>query len=457
MIPVTLQLSNFLSYGRDVPLLDFTRFNIANLSGGNGQGKSALLDALTWALWGEGRKAQQERKADRGLLKIGENQMWVDLVIELEGERYRIIRKFSLAKKRSYSELELMIFDSQKDDFISLSASSLRETQQRINSILRMDYDTFINSAFILQGRADEFTRKSARERKRILSEVLGLSHYEQLSLLARREVRELEKKIIALNTRLEQFQKEISEKDMVLEEIKLIEKDEERQLSIITEKRDILQKLEQENQRLSFDRRQLEEITDRISAELKELQELKERRERIEKNFKEYRALLVGEKNILSAYNIYQNLSRESQKMLLLMEEYRRMEKVKRELENHIENSRNRLKLQLEQKQEKYNEFEEKVSSLSVVKEKIKSLESQIKYFQESQKKREEIEETEASGHSHRHKPQDRLYTVLVVMFPESGSSKRNVARGGYSVLDTLTFPAPQLTTRSILVEAFS
>ncbi|MDD3631460.1 MAG: SMC family ATPase, partial [Atribacterota bacterium] len=218
--------------------------------------------------------------------------------------------------------------------------------------------------------------------------------HYEQLSLLARREVRELEKKIIALNTRLEQFQKEISEKGMVLEEIKLIEKDEERQLSIITEKRDILQKLEQENQRLSFDRRQLEEITGRISAELKELQELKERRERIEKNFKEYRALLVGEKNILSAYNIYQNLSRENQKMLLLMEEYRRMEKVKRELENHIENSKNRLKLQLEQKQEKHNDFKEKMNSLSAAKEKIKNLESQIKYFQELQKKREEIEE---------------------------------------------------------------
>ncbi len=394
MIPVTLQLSNFLSYGSNVPLLDFTRFNIANLSGGNGQGKSALLDALTWALWGEGRKAQQERKADRGLLKIGENQMWVDLVIELEGERYRIIRKFSLAKKRSYSELELMIFDYQKDDFISLSASSLRETQQRINSILRMDYDTFINSAFILQGRVDEFTRKSARERKQILSEVLGLSHYEQLSLLARRGIRELEKKIIALNTRLEQFQKEISEKDMVLEEIKLIEKDEQRQLSIITEKRDILQKLEQENQRLSFDRKQLEEITGRISVELKELQELKERRGRIEENFKEYKSLLIGEKNILSAYNIYQNLSRENQKMLLLMEEYRRMEKIKRELENHIENSKNRLKLQLEQKQEKHNDFKEKMNSLSAAKEKIKNLESQIKYFQELQKKREEIEE---------------------------------------------------------------
>jgi exonuclease SbcC len=69
MIPVTLQLSNFLSYGSNVPLLDFTRFNIANLSGGNGQGKSALLDALTWALWGEGRKAQQEKRPIGGCSK----------------------------------------------------------------------------------------------------------------------------------------------------------------------------------------------------------------------------------------------------------------------------------------------------------------------------------------------------------------------------------------------------
>ncbi|HNR65617.1 MAG TPA: AAA family ATPase, partial [Atribacterota bacterium] len=190
MIPVTLHLHNFLSYGRDVPPLDFTQFNIASLSGGNGQGKSALLDALTWALWGEGRKAQQEKKADRGLLKIGENEMWVDLVIELEGERYRVIRKFSLVKKRSYSELELMVFDSKKDDFISLSAPSIKQTQQRINSILRMDYNTFINSAFILQGRVDEFTRKSALERKQILSEVLGLSHYERLSVLAHRKAK---------------------------------------------------------------------------------------------------------------------------------------------------------------------------------------------------------------------------------------------------------------------------
>jgi len=177
MIPIKLQMSNFLSYGENVPPLDFTQFDIACLSGKNGQGKSALLDALTWAIWGEGRKASQERKADSGLLKIGENQMWVDLIVDLEGDRYRIIRKFSRLHNKNHSELELQVFDEKKSTFISLSSPSMRETQNSINRLLRMDYDTFINSAFILQGRVDEFTRKNASERKQILSEVLGLSH----------------------------------------------------------------------------------------------------------------------------------------------------------------------------------------------------------------------------------------------------------------------------------------
>jgi len=47
MIPVKLTPKNFLSYGENVPSLDFTQFHVACLSGANGQGKSALMDALT--------------------------------------------------------------------------------------------------------------------------------------------------------------------------------------------------------------------------------------------------------------------------------------------------------------------------------------------------------------------------------------------------------------------------
>ena len=49
MIPVRLELKNFMSYGEQVTPLDFHGMHIACLSGDNGNGKSALLDAITGA------------------------------------------------------------------------------------------------------------------------------------------------------------------------------------------------------------------------------------------------------------------------------------------------------------------------------------------------------------------------------------------------------------------------
>jgi len=170
LIPVKLTLRNFLSYGEDVPPLDFEQFHIACLSGNNGQGKSALLDAITWAIWGEGRKSSREKKADKSLLRIGQKDMQVEFVFDLEADRYRIIRTFSLGKKSSRSGLEFQVFNQKSNQYIPLTATSIRKTQEKITGVLKIDYQTFINSAFILQGRIDEFSRKNARERKEILS-----------------------------------------------------------------------------------------------------------------------------------------------------------------------------------------------------------------------------------------------------------------------------------------------
>ena len=60
MIPLTLSVRNFLSYGENIPSLDFRAFTIACLSGKNGHGKSALVDAMTWALWGKCRVKNKE-------------------------------------------------------------------------------------------------------------------------------------------------------------------------------------------------------------------------------------------------------------------------------------------------------------------------------------------------------------------------------------------------------------
>ena len=77
MIPHTLQIKNFLSYGDELQTIDFSSYQLICLSGKNGHGKSALLDAITWALWGNARKTSGTSKADAGLLRLGQTHMMV--------------------------------------------------------------------------------------------------------------------------------------------------------------------------------------------------------------------------------------------------------------------------------------------------------------------------------------------------------------------------------------------
>lgn len=215
MIPVELSLRNFLSYGDGPTTLDFTRFHVACLTGDNGHGKSALLDAITYALWGEARKGQGERKPDEGLLRIGSQEMRIEFSFDLATARFRVIRGFRKGKRASASDLELQVWDPSAELFRPISdGASTTRTQQRITRLLAMDYETFINSAFILQGRADEFTRRGARERKRILADILGLSQYDRLQELARDRYLESERHIQAVTGRIEETVAELTDGD---------------------------------------------------------------------------------------------------------------------------------------------------------------------------------------------------------------------------------------------------
>ena len=77
--------------------------------------------------------------------------------------------------KRGVANLELQVEEG--GAFRTLSeGEGIVPTQERIDELLAMNYDTFVNSAFILQGRADEFTEKKASERKEILGQTVHAS-----------------------------------------------------------------------------------------------------------------------------------------------------------------------------------------------------------------------------------------------------------------------------------------
>lgn len=187
MIPLRLTLSNFLCYRENVPTLDFTGLHIACLCGANGHGKSALLDSITWALWGKGRGKTQDE-----MISYGADECRVELDFSSRGQAYRIIRSHGRGGKRrrgGASDLQLMVLEGgDGGDGMPkpLTGNIIRETQARIDQTIGMDYDTFINSAFLVQGRADEFTNKTPSERKAVLSRILGLETYDRLQVRAR-------------------------------------------------------------------------------------------------------------------------------------------------------------------------------------------------------------------------------------------------------------------------------
>lgn len=207
MILNQVHLHNFMSYADAT--LDLTGIPVVCLTGFNGAGKSALLDAVTWAIFEEARASSDD------LVRLGEREMWVDVIFAHEGSLYRVRRsrhrsgRAGSSKGSSKGNLEFMVADSAGIDietsvspqyanikWNSLTAASMKETGKHILDLLRMDYDTFLNSAYLRQGRSDEFALKPPSERKQVLSEILGLSYFDKLRDEARERVRFLKAKV---------------------------------------------------------------------------------------------------------------------------------------------------------------------------------------------------------------------------------------------------------------------
>ncbi|MDE2939570.1 MAG: SMC family ATPase [Chloroflexota bacterium] len=200
-----LNLRNFLSYRENVPTLDFTGVHVACLCGDNGHGKSALLDAITWCLWGHARGQVQD-----DLVSYGADEARVELDFLARDGRFKVIRSRRRGggrRRQGASDLQLVSVMDDGEPAQVVSGSSIRETQAKVEQLVGMDYDTFINSAFLLQGRADEFTSKSPAERKAVLSSILGLEAYDRYQARAREKAAEVRSESDRLTGRVRQIQ----------------------------------------------------------------------------------------------------------------------------------------------------------------------------------------------------------------------------------------------------------
>lgn len=230
MIPVRLQLKNFMSYGEGVPPLELAGVRLACLSGDNGNGKTALLDAMTWALFGECRAKSKE-----DVIRLGASECGVMLDFLVDGEQYRVRRTISRKSSGSLWELQVRRADN---SLHPLSGVTQQETKEKIRALLRMDYDTFLSTAYLAQGRADEFSRATPNKRKEVLADILDLSRYDRLEEMAKEREKEAKERETDLTRTISGINAILENRDryeMALESAK-------RQLDAATAERDRLQ-----------------------------------------------------------------------------------------------------------------------------------------------------------------------------------------------------------------------
>jgi exonuclease SbcC len=273
MIPISLSISGFLSY-RDPVEIDFTHFDLACISGSNGAGKSSILDAITWVLFG------QARKRDESLINTYSETAEVTLVFAYEGNRYRVRRanprgktgvlEFHIARDSDPAAIH--------GDWKPLTEHTTRATQSRIEETLRMDYDTFINAAFFLQGKADQFTQQRPSDRKRILANILGLETWEIFRLRATTRRREIEAQITEIDGRLSEIKSELNEEAVRKERLAELESELERlsEARMVQEKG--LENIRKNTASLAEQRKMVETLARQLGAAQARKSELEQR-----------------------------------------------------------------------------------------------------------------------------------------------------------------------------------
>jgi len=247
MEPKKLELTGFLSYKQEE--IDFDNIALACIVGENGSGKSSIMDAITWALFGIAR-----HRGDN-IINSASDAAQVIFEFEYESSHYRIQR----SKKRDQTTiLEFQRMDA-NGIWRPLTGSSVRETETFVRETLNLNYETFTNAAFFLQGEADNFSQQRPSDRKRILGTILGLDAWEEYRVVTAERRRETEMKLALVENRLESIQERLDTENDLSERVKTLQDDlivcesrRSQQEVIVTNLQRITAEIENEEKRLT-------------------------------------------------------------------------------------------------------------------------------------------------------------------------------------------------------------
>lgn len=209
----SLKLNNFLSH-KDTEI-SFPENSQISIEGPSGSGKSSIVDAIIWSLFGKGRSD------NRNLIRSGQKEASVELELTNEQTIYKIIRTVNASGKQTVS----VVFGKNDKELVPIAKTGLRDHQDWIEKeLLHSSYALFINSIAYPQENTDNFVRQTASKRKDLLLEIARVGDYDVYYSRAKDKLKLIEESVIRAKTSLQMHQKNIVDYKDQVKDTKVLE-----------------------------------------------------------------------------------------------------------------------------------------------------------------------------------------------------------------------------------------
>ncbi len=246
----SVKLDNFLSHRHTELTFDN---GVTVFIGGNGAGKSSIIDAMTFALFGETTRGKNEE-----IIRDGENQAATQIYFEVNGKKYQAVKK--ILKNNSPHQL--------LDSNSSPIAIGTGKVSEEIKKIIGLDYETLGIASIVPQGELSGIIQSSnGRKLRDLIDKVIGTGKYSaagnELSegITAFRDY--LREKYDNTDLDVDKIQQEINDAEQIISESKPQKEKLEKIAESFKEK---IKKLQEKKEELSVNYEKIMHLSDKES-----------------------------------------------------------------------------------------------------------------------------------------------------------------------------------------------
>lgn len=183
MRPVRLEVQGFTCYRDPQPVLDLSGMSLFAIAGPTGAGKSTILDAILYVLFGMVPRIGKQGVGE--FISHGRDVLSVCLEFKLHGITYRITRRVKRGKNDQYQTIAALA-EVQAGGEKSL-ADSVKAVDAAVADLLGLDFDAFTQTVILPQNQFARFLQSKPKDQRQILQRLLRHTVYDRMRAEAER------------------------------------------------------------------------------------------------------------------------------------------------------------------------------------------------------------------------------------------------------------------------------